>query len=302
MELNQKHNDTDGDGLNDGLEYMLKTNVTDKYGDKDQDGLYDFEEYLDLYGTPDNTGDTPKYKYNDSSTYGDILDIYHKFGLDSNKAGYLRDTVFTEQNGGFTNYLLWNVSFSGDYAGGSVSGSVSYVNNILTNVTFSGYRAGGSWRGSVSYENNSFINVRYIKSSSGGDSGVSVSGHTSYTNNSFDRVQYAQLAGRRAEYNVSSIGNVIMNDSYDSDGDGLGDIFEFLNGLEPEDSDSDGDGLSDAWEVKYNGSSGVDPLTTASASDLSSDADMDGFSLSEEEELGTDPEDSGTDSDGLNEG
>ena len=446
--------DTDDDGLNDGLEYTLETNATDKYGDKDQDGLYDFEEYLDLYGTPDNSMDTTKYSYNDSSTYGDVLDIYDKFGFDSNKAGYLRDTVFTEQNGGFTNYLLWNVTFSSLYAGGSQDGSVSYmnntlidvtfsglfaggsltgavnytnnnltdvtfsnnyaggsfeesvryINNTLTDVTFSGGRAGGSWDstvryinntltdvtfsgdragggqwgvvsyinntltnvifsdlytggahfgsvhyinntltnvtfsgsyaggseyGAVSYinniltnvifngdsaggsvdntvlyESNRFSNVQYIKTlyygRMLGDSGVSASGHTNYTNNIFDRVQFAQLEGRRDEYNVISIGITIITDFYDTDSDGVGDIFEFLNGMEPEHSDSDGDGLNDAWEVNYTASSGVDPLVAASDSELHSDADVDDLSLSEEEEFGTDPEASDTDGDGLN--
>ena len=164
-------NDTDDDGLNDGLEYTLKTNATDKYGDKDQDGLHDFEEYLDFYGTPDNTADTPKYNYNDSSTHGDTLDIYHKFGLNSNKAGYLRDTVFTGQNGGFTNYLLWNVTFSGRHAGGSAFGSVNYINNTLIDVTFGGnsqWYTGGSLYGSVNYINNTLINVTFGKRYAGG--------------------------------------------------------------------------------------------------------------------------------------
>ena len=39
---------------------------------------------------------TAKHDYNDSSTYGDILDIYHRLGFDLNKAGYLRDTVYSE--------------------------------------------------------------------------------------------------------------------------------------------------------------------------------------------------------------
>ena len=503
--LSTHDTDSDGDGLSDDLETnILYTDVTDKYGDKDQDGLYDFEEYLDHYGTPDNTGDTPKYNYNDNSTHGDILDIYHKFGLNSNRAGYLRDTVFTVQNGGFTNYLLWNVTFNGDYAGGSFEGSVSYIDNTLSDVTFSGYVAGGSYSGSVSYihntltnvafsgthtggssgsgvvsyehntltnvtfsgrhnaggsgygsvsylnntltnvafsgmraggsysgsvsytdntlidvtfsesyaggsfegsvsytdntlidvtfsewyaggsrygsvsyidntlsdvtfsgygtggsrngsvsyidntltsvtfsewyaggsysgsvsyisntltsvtfsgkhaggsenntalyENNSFINVRYLKLSKRGDSGISASGHTNYTNNSFDQVQFAQLEGRRAEYHVTSIGNTIITDSYDGDSDGLGDIFEFLNGMEPEHSDSDGDGLNDAWEVKYDGSSGVNPISAASVSELRSDADGDGLSLSEEEEANTDPEEGDIDGDGLTDG
>ena len=348
--------DSDGDGLNDTLEGMLGTLPNDKYGDKDQDGLYDFEEYLDLYGTPDNTADTQKYNYNDSTTYEDTLDIYHKFGFDSNKTGYLRDTVNTER-GGFTNYILWNVTFSdlyaggnfgegsttyinntlldvtfsGSYAGGSrtlfttymnniftdvtfsgsnaggtqgvqtiPAGPVSYINNTLTDVTFSGRGAGGSEDGDVSYVNNTLANVRYIEPSFGESPGISTTGHTNYTNNNFDRVQFVQLEGGREEYDVTTIGNTIINDSYDSDNDGFGDIFELLTGLYDPESDSDRDGLNNGWEVTYNVSFGVDPLSTASVPELNWDFDMDGLSLSEEEESGTNPEDSDTDSDGLN--
>ena len=39
----------------------------------------------------------------------------------------------------------------------------------------------------------------------------------------------------------------------------------------------------------YDRSFGVDPLSTASFPELSCDADMDGLSLSEEEESGTNP-------------
>ena len=130
----------DGDGLNDTLEDELGTDKTDKFEDKDMDGLYDFEEYLDFYGTPNNTEDTLKYKYNDSTSYdgdnGPILDNYHYFNLCSNKTAYLRDQNFTEANGGFTDYLLWNVIFTGHHSGGSRDGDVSYSNNMMTNVYF----------------------------------------------------------------------------------------------------------------------------------------------------------------------
>ena len=138
--------DKDGDGLSDDLEDMLVTNKSDKYGDKDGDGLYDFEEYLDYYGTPNDDTDNTTYRYNDATSKGGTLqDIYAIFNLTSNKAGYLRDTVFTEQNGGFTNYLLWNVTFSGERAGGSLGQSVTYSNNVLDTVIFEGGRAGGSF-------------------------------------------------------------------------------------------------------------------------------------------------------------
>ena len=144
--------DMDGDELSDDLEDEIGTDKADKFGDKDNDGLYDFEEYLDYYGTPNNTEDTPKYNYNDSTSYdgdnGSILDIYHYFNLSSNKTGYLRDQNFTEENGGFTDYLLWNVSFTGSSAGGSWDGVVSYSNNMMFDVSF-GDRSGGSRYGDV---------------------------------------------------------------------------------------------------------------------------------------------------------
>ena len=190
------HEDSDGDELSDVLEAMLGTDPNNKYADKDEDGLYDFEEYLDFYGTPDNTNDAPKYRYNDSSTYGEILDIYHKFGLDSNKAGYLRDTIYTAQNNGFTNYLLWNVTFSGSYAGGSYRGDVNYTGNYFSNVTFSGNRAGGSNYGDVIYSDNTLFSVVFRADYAGG----SYRGNVNYTNNELRDVnfgyQYSDSANR----------------------------------------------------------------------------------------------------------
>ena len=151
---------------------------------------------------------------------------------------------------------------------------------------------GGSRGSTVSYENNSFINVQYFNSSSEGDSGVSATGHTNYTNNIFDRVQFAQLEGGRDQYNMILICNTIVTDSYDSDSDsdGLNDGYELDIGLNASDPVTDSDSLSDGWEVKYNASFGVDPLSTASDSELNSDVDMDTLSLSEEEELTTSQE------------
>ena len=460
------NHDMDGDGIDDATELLLETEEDNYYGDKDKDGLYDFEEYLDLYGTPDDDTDTNKYDFNNSKTGGSVLDIYDYFGLTVNKTGFVRDdSDFTSQNGGFTDHLLWNVTFNETYAGGSSIGSVSYTNNILINVTFSGtgsggsrihavsytgntltnvnfsgtgsggsrfgavnytgntfdtvtfsrggaggapfnklsytdntfdtvtfsgysagggalvvytnntfatvtfsgdasggspigivlytnntfatvtfsgdgsggsygsganytgntfndvtfdgWYAGGSQHGVVLYESNNFTNIRYNKSTTSdgvyGNSGLSGSGLTNYTNNIFDQVEYTQLDGRRVEFNVTSIGNTIVNDSYDSDDDELGDIFEFLtSGSDPENKDSDGDtlndsyevdigldasssdtdadGLNDAWELMYNGSSGVNPLVPATEAELGSDIDMDGYNLSGEAARGTNPE------------
>ena len=136
------HDDQDGDGLSDELENTLGTDNDSKFGDKDMDGLYDFEEVLDIYGS--NNTDKPKYNYSDSTSYGAVLDIYHYFGLSSDKDNYLRDQSFTEENGGFTNYLLWNVSFDGDNAGGKITSAVTYNNNMMINVSFNSAYTGGS--------------------------------------------------------------------------------------------------------------------------------------------------------------
>ena len=305
--------DTDGDGLNDDLEDTLGTNKTNKFGDKDKDGLYDFEEYLDLYGTPDNTGDSPKYNYNNSTSYdgdnGPILDIYHHFNLSSNKTNYLRDQNFTEANGGFTDYLLWNVSFTGPLAGGSDDGSVSYNRNTMSSVSFTGWRSGGSTKGAVSYNYNTMTSVNFTNQYCGGslDNSVSYSDNTmtdvifadfrsggsakndgdsvSYSDNTMTNVSFTgegsgggfrgfvsysdntmtdvsftgERSGGSSNGNVtyrkntisnillsgkdacsSSRGdsiytdNVIVNDSYDTDGDGLGDGYErFEGGTDP---------------------------------------------------------------------
>ena len=454
--------DKDGDGISDTDEDMLGTNKSDKYGDKDNDGLYDFEEYLDYYGTPNITSDTPKYNYddNDSRVTG-LLDIYDRFGLDSNKDGYLRDTVFTEQNGGFTNYLLWNVTFdgtyaggserqsvtysnnvldtvtfSGDAAGGSSSGVVTYNNNVLDTVTFGGVRAGGSWfsgitysnnvldavtfsgsyaggnvqggavshsdntftnvafsgtyaggssgnsavshsdntftnvsfsgenaggsvggavshsrntftnvsfsgkgaggsssgvvtyldntlsnttfsgwnaggsgMNSLTYEDNNFADVHFLKTEIStdneyGDSGISINGSTLYKSNTFERVQFAQFVAGRADYALTVVGNTMVagSDAYDSDLDGVRDIFEFLNGYDLFLADRDNDGLSDKWELEYGTAAGVNRDDTANAAELSSDKDRDGLSLLQEAQLNTNPGDSDTDGDLLPDG
>ncbi|MFW9875361.1 MAG: hypothetical protein ACFFG0_19825, partial [Candidatus Thorarchaeota archaeon] len=78
----------------------------------------------------------------------------------------------------------------------------------------------------------------------------------------------------------------------DSDGDGLTDMFEILNGLDPSLNDTDFDGLLDGEEVNiYN----TDPLN--------SDSDFDGLLDGEEVNIySTDPLNGDTDSDGLLDG
>ena len=262
--------DQDEDGLSDALENMLGTNNNSKFGDKDNDGLYDFEEYLDIYGDNDTTDQT--YKYDNATSVEDGLgDLYHLFGFSSNKSGYLRDQSFSQLNGGFTNYLLWNVrfvgtgaggsisdvnyinntmtdvSFIGDYSGGSTSvGVVSYINNTMTNINFGGLLSGGAQSGTVSYYNNTMTDVSFTGSFSGANSG-----DVNYTENTISDIRITKGEAVKSISGTSIyVDNVIVSDRHDSDSDGLGDGSErFEIGTDPEDSDSDNDGLNDGYEV-----------------------------------------------------
>ena len=433
--ISSMHDDQDGDGLSDELENTLGTENDNKYGDLDEDGLYDFEEYLDIYGNNDTDNQT--YDYEDSTSYGDVLDIYHLFDLSSNKTGYLRDQIFTRQNGGFTDYLLWNVSFTGQASGGayhddvnyknnimmnisflgissggnafdgrSTNGDVNYSNNIMTNINFVGRASGGSaytvpYNGVVNYKNNTMTNISFVGSSSGGSvnddvnysnntmtnisfagssSGGSVNGEVNYSNNTMMNISFAgsSSGGSGSDYvsysnnmmtNISFVGgasggsrgddvsysnnmmtnvsfhtilaggsllddvsytsntisdilllaekvavggasglsaitnytdNVIVSDRYDTDSDGLGDGYElFESGTNYLLNDTDGDGLTDKWEVTYNGASGVNPFFNVTDMELASDMDTDGLNLSEEFKANTNPAASDTDGDGL---
>ena len=78
--------------------------------------------------------------------------------------------------------------------------------------------------------------------------------------------------------------------SSDEDADGLTLLEEEAINTNPNNLDTDGDGLSDGWEFRYRAAAGVDPTAKATNAELVSDVDMDGYTLLEEAELDTDPE------------
>ena len=322
--------DADQDGLSDDLETSLGLPVNDKFGDNDSDGLYDFEELLDWYGS--NNTDSPKYKYNDSTTIGSVLDIYSVFGLTSDKTGYLRDQNFTLDNGGFTDYLLWNVTFNETRAGGALNTTaVTYSNNILMDVKFSGTNSGGSVNGATTYSNNILTNVVFGGSYSGGS--VS-SGTVLYSSNMLTNVNFTGgissggiTTGSALTYRNNTLTNVffkgISAGGAVSSGTVTYDINTFTdvgfsglntgrsrsgtttytdNTIVSDSYDNDDDGLGDIWEATYHSVSGVNSTGAASASDLASDTDNDTLTLLQEAGALTNPTSNDTDNDGLLDG
>ena len=219
--ISSMHNDADGDGLSDTIETNLGTAVNDYYGDWDNDGLYDFEEYLDVYGDGEQ-GNGRVYKYNDNvsvsvsdGNVGNIMDAYHVFGLDYNKSGVVRRSSASHNgNGGFTDYLLWGVTFSADRAGGSEDGNVNYINNLMVNVSFSGFVAGGSENGHVLYKDNTMENVSFSGSHYAGGSD---SGTVTYMNNTMKNVSFSGLyagGSQDGTASVTYVNNTLENVSF----------------------------------------------------------------------------------------
>ncbi len=104
--------------------------------------------------------------------------------------------------------------------------------------------------------------------------------------------------------------NIFDNDNYggngggdgDSDGDGLTDAQEFAIGTNPLDADSDADDLLDGWEVEWDLNPVDDDENNDNIIDGLNDADGDGLSNVQEQDLGTSPTSTDTDQDLLPDG
>jgi hypothetical protein len=81
----------------------------------------------------------------------------------------------------------------------------------------------------------------------------------------------------------------------DFDGDGLSNLWEVQNGLNPLSADSDGDGMPDDWEV-------ANGLDGSFAGDAQEDPDDDGLANLGEYLGGSDPNNADSDGDGLRDG
>jgi hypothetical protein len=117
--------------------------------------------------------------------------------------------------------------------------------------------------------------------------------------------------------NVALSASQIAEPFLDADGDGLGNLQEAQNDLDPNQADSDGDGLSDYEEIVLHGTNpnltdsdgdGMDDYweiqngLNALSDDANEDADNDGLTNLEEYQYGTDPRSSDSDADGIDDG
>jgi parallel beta helix pectate lyase-like protein len=94
--------------------------------------------------------------------------------------------------------------------------------------------------------------------------------------------------------------NSASDTATDLDNDGFTNLDEFDSGTDPSDTDTDDDGMNDGWEFTYM-ADGFDPITSSDTYPNRGSDDIDGDSLTNYEESvnGTDPNDTDTDDDGM---
>lgn len=103
--------------------------------------------------------------------------------------------------------------------------------------------------------------------------------NTSYLYDEFGRIKQIQYRSKQQHYIYDDVGNRVDNIITNSD----------LNNS----TDTDGDGIPNSWESLY----GLNPLYSGDASE---DSDADGLNNLQEYQADTDPFDADTDDDGIN--
>jgi hypothetical protein len=233
--------DTDSDGVNDGQEVSDATNP--KVTDTDGDGLSD--------GDEKTRTTNPLLADTDGDSYSDSYEV--QFSSDPKLAS------------SFPTYLLTLVS-NGAATGGSFSksGSLAHgTNATLTATPSSGYLF-GSWSGNATGSSNPLTLLMNANKTVGANF---VQDTRDPDNDGL--TNYQEIIVRLTNPNVA-----------DSDGDGLNDGQEVIDGTNPLVTDSDGDGLSDGEEK----TGGTNPLLT--------DTDGDSYSDDYEVQFSSDPKSS----------
>ena len=224
--ITQNAVDTDGDGLNDSFEEMLGTNKTNKYGDLDNDGLYDFEELLDTFtkkGDRMPNLEESFYKYNESKTHNETLDIYHALKIEE-KDQFFRDITILGNPKENVNTLYWNVTVLDTREGGEERTyyySPNYINNHFLDVDFVGKFVMTSSL-TTTFLRNSFVNVNF----SGEHTGATFYGRLEYKDNLFSNVRFTGLyaGGSKADsvyYYNNTIRDTVFQGRYSGGTEGI---------------------------------------------------------------------------------
>lgn len=95
----------------------------------------------------------------------------------------------------------------------------------------------------------------------------------------------ADASAVQLDFATGGAGSIVSVDSTDSDGDGVSDADEVLNGSNPNASDTDGDGLLDLWEIE----AGLSPSDATGNNGAQGDPDGDGITNLDEQRSGADP-------------
>jgi formylglycine-generating enzyme required for sulfatase activity len=310
--LNPFDPDTDGDGMDDGWEFLfssicgLDPLTRDSLGDNDLDGLSNLDEHN--LGTDPCDPDTDDDGMNDYDEVNFPPTAFTCMAGDS--CGSVPGCAW--QTYGGHNYLFcgntlsWQdardfcQSYGGDLVAVGDSGENGWIKGQpLDNTT---------WMGYVQYSNSSEPDG-YWRWSHGNPVGFE-DWYASEPNNAVageDCANFYQAESYQwNDHTCETPFDFICEDGFalipfdpDTDGDGLFDGMEgntvFTN---PNLPDTDGDGMDDGWEFLSGSTCGLDPLT----GDSLGDPDSDGLSNLEEYNYGTDPCNPDTDGDSLSDG
>ena len=287
---NPSQPDTDGDGYQDGVEWIVGSDPTDgsitnpMLGDTDGDGLTDSEELF--YGTEVDSVDS------DGDGYGDGLEIA-LFATDPLAA----DSTPSDQ-----------LDLDGDGLSGReerLFGALESNPDTNDDGTIDGLEAALDLDGDglVGFDEALMGTDVYVFDTDGdgmSDFEEAMADPDGDGVRTIDELRF----GTDPEVADTDSDGTDDNEEYygDADGDGLPGVFERTVGTDPYDADTDGDGAPDGTEY----AAGFDPLLASDVpGDIESaieDEDDDGLALVAETDVGTDPFVADTDGDGLSDG
>ncbi|MHA1364812.1 MAG: hypothetical protein ACTSP5_00170 [Candidatus Heimdallarchaeota archaeon] len=251
---NYLDDDSDNDGLSDGLEYQFGS--SQNVADSDMDGIDDYDEVYGRFGynTDPSTSDT------DQDGLSDYSEIF----------GY----TYTHRNGTVITVFTSPINPDMDYDGIPDGTEAMYPYRFDPTDATDGH---------ADFDNDFATNAEEIMNYGSNpydwdtdNDGLPDGWEEEYDLNSlradFDRWAFSESS------NISYIaipgdGLIRYGATGDYDSDGLSNLFEYANGMKPNNLDSEDDGLPDIWEVTW----GTNPILN----DALADYDNDGYYVGE---------------------